>query len=672
MKNEFLYPELETDKTAIAAFNDAQSARTEAQFCDADYHREVARAVEILEDDSYLRGVVQRGEWLYNFLHNADHPKGLWRRIPATETPTIDSAWQPVFDLDAFCTRTGEDWHWRGAVSAYFDPECVLLALSWKGSDQTRYLEWDPLAQMPVPGGFDLGPERNDVNWSAPGELLYSTSTGEGAATRSGWAGRVLRLKRGMALADAPVVFEAEPEDLLAFAFAHPASDGATLEATVRFKAIGDSEAVLHPEGIGGPAIALPSPANTYVLLSPKHYAYIAADEGPDPPGALVLCEVGGTTRRVVFTPRPYCAVDHFMVRHEWLIWIETDRMQPSICALDLRRPDAEPVTIAPPCEAETMYLGEHDPNLPWDGPLQLTTSGFLQPQVSWIFEMKDEPSDIIFRKLTETKPLFDASGMEVRLESAVSEDGTEVPYHIVLPKDREGSVPVLQYGYGGFAASMAPFYHGVLGTLWLSRGNGYVLAYIRGGGEFGTDWHHAAKGHARHKAFEDFAAVAADLTQKGYTTTQQLACHGGSNGGLLCSVMLTRYPERFGAVWASVSVTDMLRFHLFPAGAAWIDEYGDPDDPKDREMLLRYSPMHNVANNKERAYPVALIDTNDSDDRVDPSHSRRFSAALAEAGQPFWFHTKSGGHGGGGSTLQQAQDAALGYAFLRHALGAG
>ncbi|MEO0569381.1 MAG: prolyl oligopeptidase family serine peptidase [Pseudomonadota bacterium] len=671
MKKDFLFPELENDNAAIEAFNREQSARTEAIFYDSAFEDDTARALKILADDTYLRGVVQRGEWLYNFLRNTDHPKGLWRRIPADARPTVDAAWQPVFDLDRFCDETGEDWHWRGALTAFFDPECMLISLSWQGSDQNRYLEWDPIGQVPVPGGFDLGPERNQAAWAGPGELFYSTSTGEGAATRSGWPGRVLRLARSVALEDAPVVFEAEAEDLLAVALAQPAGDGSVLEATLRYKVIGDSETVIYPEGLNGKAIPLTSPTNTEVDFSPSHYAYIAADDGLDPAGALVLCEVNGTARHVVFSPRPYCAVASFLVRHDWLLWIETDRMQPSIKALDLRKPESEPVVITPPCEAQSLAIYPHDPNRPWDGPLQLATSGFLQPQTSWVFEIKDDASDITFQKLIEAKPVFDAPGMEVLLESAISEDGTEVPYHIVLPKDRDGPVPILQYGYGGFGVSMQPYYLGATGDLWLSRGNGYVLAYIRGGGEFGTGWHHAAKGHQRHKAFEDFAAVAADLAEKGYTTPEQLACHGGSNGGLLCSVMLTRYPERFGAVWASVGVTDMLRFHLFPAGAAWIDEYGDPDDAKDRDMLLGYSPVHNVADNRQTEYPTALIDTNDSDDRVDPSHSRRFAAVLSQAGQPVWFHSRSGGHGGGGSTEQQAREMALGFAFLRKILQA-
>ena len=207
-------------------------------------------------------------------------------------------------------------------------------------------------------------------------------------------------------------------------------------------------------------------------------------------------------------------------------------------------------------------------------------------------------------------------------------------------------------------------------GKTWIERGGAYVQAYIRGGAELGPDWHLAAKGPGRHRAFEDFAAVAADLVARGITTPDRIACHGGSNGGLLCGVMLTRYPTHFGAVWASVGVHDMLRFAHFPAGKAWIDEYGDPQDATARAWLLAYSPLHNVPpDDPARPLPPALIDTSHHDDRVDPSHSRRFAAALQAGGHRPFYHEHQGGHGGGGGSHEKAAERALGLAFLRHAL---
>ncbi len=258
-------------------------------------------------------------------------------------------------------------------------------------------------------------------------------------------------------------------------------------------------------------------------------------------------------------------------------------------------------------------------------------------------------------------------------LLEATSEDGTKVPYHIVLPKAwTKGELPVLQYGYGGFDVALGPYYSGVIGR-WLEQGNAYVMAYIRGGGEFGPNWHRTAKGHGRHRAFADFAAVARDLVARGYTTPSRIAGSGGSNGGLLTGVMTTRYPQDFGAIWCQVPVLDMTRFHVFPAGKAWIDEYGDPDNPADRDYLLSYSPLHNVKPASEATYPSIYIESSSNDDRVHPSHARRFAAQLEALGHHPLFHEfGSGGHGGDGASTERATRTAMGYSFLRETIVKG
>jgi prolyl oligopeptidase len=238
------------------------------------------------------------------------------------------------------------------------------------------------------------------------------------------------------------------------------------------------------------------------------------------------------------------------------------------------------------------------------------------------------------------------------------------VPYHLVRPENPDGPVPVLVHGYGGFGVSSLPHYTPVVGALWLERGGAYVVAHIRGGSELGPEWHLAAKGPGREKAFEDFAAIARDLAEAGISTPAQIACRGGSNGGLLTGVMLTRYPDLFGAIWSSVGLYDMLRFHEFPAGKVWIGEFGDPNDPKAAAWLRAYSPLHNIPGSDIRL-PPTLLTTSDNDDRVDPSHARRFAAALKDKGHRPTFYQHGGGHGGGGSSRSRAREAALGYGFL-------
>ena len=673
MTDAVSFPELETDTAAIEAFVARHRAKAEDALHDAEYHQDVATLTAILEDDSFLRSVKRRGRWVYNFLRTAEHPKGLWRRVPDGTALTPDAPWQAVFDLDAFCAETGTDWHWRGALFAPTDAERIVLALSLNGSDQTRLLEWDAMAQAPAKGGFDLGPERCSASWLDPDTLLFSTSSGDGAATRSGWPGRVLRLKRGQPVAEADIVFEADHDDLQAFGSTGLNPDGRVDVAVSRMVAIGDIETTYYRDGLDKPGVALPTPKDTHASFNHTHYAYITThDAGGVAAGSLVLHRIGSDAPgRVLYRPKPYGAVLRHSVSlcHSCMFWIETLRTEPTLWMLDLTQEAAEPVQVTLPCEAQALMVGDYDDHPTEDGPLLVMTTGFLVPPTLWVMELPTDGSVPVFTKLFEQPARFDADRFEVCLDTARSQDGTEVPYHIVMPRDRDGPLPVLQYGYGGFGVAMSASYLTLHGPVWLERGGAFVMTYIRGGSEFGGPWHQQAKRDGRERAFADFAAVAEDLVARGYSEPSKIACNGGSNGGLLCSVMLTRYPKRFGAVWAQVAVTDMLRFHLFPAGAAWIDEYGDPDVAEDAAFLRAYSPVHNVVPVAEKAYPPALISTSAHDDRVDASHSRRFSALLEEAGQDVLFHTSAGGHGGGGSTREQAESLAQGVAFLRKVL---
>ncbi len=669
MTDDIAFPALETDAAAIAAFSKRHISRTEAALCDAQFETDAAQFAKILEDPDNLGGIIRRGNWIFNWHRNANHPRGIWRRVKDGTAITADAPWQTVFDLDAFCEMDGDDWHWRGAATLWSDPGRVVLHLSHKGSDLTRHLEWDCDTAAAVSGGFDIPPARSDANWLDENTLLFATAALPGSATRSGWQGRVVKLRRGTDLTDAPTVFEVDHDDLLGYGYTFPLRDGSRGIGFGRVRNIGDTVQRLQ---IGDTDHPLDAPSHTSCTHNDTHYAYVTADDGPDAPGTLVLRRIDGSDKKILFTPSERRAVQdaYAVFGRDHLFWVEEDTLTPQLRRYDLRDPDASPETLPLPIDTQSVGIGRFDAEGPSDGPMQLFTSGFLEPNQTWVFDQTSTPAAA--ERLIKGTTSFDATGMEVRMHMAISDDGTKVPYHIILPKDHAsqmGRIPVLQYGYGGFGVSLGPYYMRLQGPAWLSRGGAYVQGYIRGGGEFGTAWHLAAKGEKRKLAFADFAAIARDLVQRGYTTADQIACHGGSNGGLLCGVMLTRYPEHFGAVWATVGVYDQLRYHLFPAGAGWIDEYGDPDDPQARDWLRAYSPVHNVVAQDDRAYPPALIDTNETDDRVDPSHSRRFAALLEQAGQPVRFHSRAGGHGGGGQTTEAARELALGYAFLRHAL---
>jgi prolyl oligopeptidase len=660
MPSEYL--ELEHDEAAIAAFVAAENARTEARLMDDHFAEDVAAVRAIMEAPDALPSVSRRGDWLFTFRMTPDNPRGLWLCLPVSETPTPDAAWQTMFDVDAFCAQTGQVWHWRGAATAWFDPHKVLLRLSLDGSDLTRHVEFDLTTRAIVPGGFDIAPERGGAaEWLDADTLLWTCGTGNGALTRSGWPRQVRHLHRD---GRSEVVFSCSEDDLLATAYLVRQGDR-VFPVHVRMPAINMNVSTL--QGPDGP-VELPTPPDASGMTDGVHFAYVAQSDGEFATGTLVVARLGEAPR-AVFTPGPRRAVNAesvFLFRG-WLIWTEAENLVPRLMVLRLQD-GGMPQQVTVPEGIESFGVGTFDANADaGDGTLTLHGAGFLMPRRTWLFDLHHGVEGITFRPLLSQPARFDAAGMTVELLMAQSDDGTEVPYHLVRPAGM-GPVPVMLYGYGGFAVSLDAGYDAITGKLWLERGGAYALAHIRGGGELGPAWWTAAKGPGRHKAFEDFAAIASDLVARGVSTPAQIGCHGGSNGGLLCGVMLTRYPERFGAVWANVGVMDMLRYHLFPSGRGWIDEYGDPDDPVARDWLLGYSPLHNV--DATRPYPPALIDTSDSDDRVHPSHSRRFAAALRAAGKDALFYSHAGGHGGGGGSDEKAREMALGYAFMRGALG--
>ncbi len=286
-----------------------------------------------------------------------------------------------------------------------------------------------------------------------------------------------------------------------------------------------------------------------------------------------------------------------------------------------------------------------------------LDVSGFTQPSTLHRGVIGEA-----FETLKRAPARFDAEGLDVRQHFAISDDGTHIPYFVVGPPEANG--PTLLTGYGGFEISLTPSYSGIIGRSWLARGGTYVVANIRGGGEYGPQWHQSVQKRNRLRVYEDFAAVARDLVERGITSPERLGIEGGSNGGLLTGVMLTRYPDLFGAVVSSVPLLDMLRYHLLLAGASWMAEYGDPDDADDRDYLLKYSPYQNVE--PDRTYPPTLLMTSTRDDRVHPGHARKMVARMREFGHDVrYYENIEGGHGGAADNEQRAVKWALVFEFL-------
>ena len=295
-----------------------------------------------------------------------------------------------------------------------------------------------------------------------------------------------------------------------------------------------------------------------------------------------------------------------------------------------------------------------------------LDVAGYLLPNTLYLADLGSGTAEAV----KSLPARFDASKAVVEQFDATSKDGTQIPYFVVRPRDLaptengDGNAPTLLYGYGGFQVSMNPAYSGALGKSWVEPGGVYVMANIRGGGEFGPAWHQAALKENRQRAYDDFIAVAEDLIRRKITSPRRLGIMGGSNGGLLMGVMLTQRPELFRAVVCQVPLLDMLRFHKLLAGASWMAEYGDPDNPSERPFLERISPYHNL--HAGTAYPEVFFLTSTKDDRVHPGHARKMAAKMAAMGLPFLYYENiDGGHAAAANLQERARRNALEFTYL-------
>lgn len=676
------------DDPQTLAFVAARNTRSQEALTTREMEADAAALQAMMERQDRLIIPTRRGDWLFDFNRSRDNPLGVLRRLPAELVPRADALWETVFDVDAFCGSEGKRWIFGGCVTCPFEPTRVLFRLSDGGSDLTRFLEFDLETKQIVDGGFDTPAVRAQAAWLSGDEIAYFGSIDAFSATQSGWPRVGRRLRRGQTPAEAEILFEAAPSDVTGYGFVidpklggHDGPDTRQIRVFMTNHEIGKLS--LHVEDTNGVARRLPLPQEIGFDINHSHVLWLAKNDEQVPGGSLVLQELTpfgheplASRRRILVSPAPGRAVHHFTLLRHWAVYSVDERLSPSLYALDLTREDAEPQRIELPEGIEALYFTPFYADLHrGDDTLSVIGSGFLMPPTRYTLALSDQdrrPTDgpLVLQPQETSPAFFDADGMTSQLLEATSEDDTRVPYHLVLPKTwTMGELPVLIYGYGGFGASLAPHYSGITGR-FLELGGAYVQAYIRGGAELGPQWHTTAKRQGRHKAFEDFVAIARDLVKRGYSKPSRIACTGASNGGLLTGVMATRYPEDFGAVWCRVPVIDMTRFHMFPAGRAWMDEYGNPDVEVDRAFLLDYSPLHQVKPAAEKAYPPLYIESSTNDDRVHPSHARRFAMRLEVEGHTPLFHEYgSGGHGGAGNSAEMARRTAMGYSFLRQTI---
>ena len=656
----------------------AQNARTVQQYARSPAFESLQQGIlEVLDSEERIPMVDKIGpHFFYNFWRDKAHPKGVWRRTTLASYRLPQPAWETVLDIDALAAAEGENWVWHGADCLDPDPLRCLISLSRGGADAEVLREFDLQTLRFVEGGFALPEAKSQVAWQDIDHLYVATDFGPGSMTESSYPRIVKLWRRGTPLASAVVVYEGRHEDMSVGAW-RDNTPGFERDFVTRQIDFYDSQTWLrHADGrlarIDVPDDALADITREWLLIEPRSDWTVGGTTHAA--GALLAARfddwmAGRRELTVLFAPDDHTALDsHSWTRHHLILNV----MHDVVNRLEL---------LAPPTGGTGAWTRQSLGGAPALSTIDagaideyenddyfLTVSGFLQPTTLYIGTVgQGEP-----QALKHSPAFFDAARYRVGQHFATSKDGTRVPYFEIASKDlkADGTNPTLQYAYGGFEISLQPSYGGGIGRAWLERGGVYVVANVRGGSEYGPRWHQAALQENRLRSCEDFAAVSEDLIARGITSPAHLGAMGGSNGGLLVGNMLTLYPQLYGAVVSEVALLDMRRYTQLSAGASWIAEYGDPEEPEEWEFIRAFSPYENAQAGP--AYPPALFTTSTRDDRVGPAHARKMQAKMLALGHDtsFFYENLDGGHSAATDNKDAAFMDALGYAFLWRHLG--
>ncbi len=649
-----------------------RNAAAEREFkADPRYEPLRANLLDILTSRERIPYVTRLGDYVYNFWRDGPTSRGTWRRTTPDDYRQREPKWETVLDLDELARREGENWVWKGAECLRPDtPEqpyrhCII-ELSRGGADAVVLREFDLVDRKFVlgAGSFVLGEDKQSIRWKDADTVWVMSAFAAGEKTTSGYPRVVREWRRGALASQSPIVFEGRESDVTADAWSERES-GVRRDWFERAIAFWNSEYFVTVGGrrarLDVPADARPLPFRDWLLIRTR--SPWTAGGTAYPAGALLAIRFdlflrGSRSFYVLYEPRPGASLVDVETTKSGVLLTELDHVRSRLWELTFdgqnwnrgRVPTPEFAQVA---IADTYWASDD---------YQYTVQDFLTPTTLWERTV-DRPTR---RELKSLPAFFSAAGLQTQQFEATSRDGTRIPYFVVSRKDAnpDGRTPMLLTGYGGFEHSELPFYSGVFGKGWLEPGGAFVLANLRGGGEFGPDWHRAAQKAHKQRTWDDFIAVAEDLIQRGITSPPHLGIVGGSQGGLLVTTAMVQRPDLFGAVVAQVPLTDMLLYHKLLAGASWIAEYGDPNRPDERAYIEKYSPYQNVK--KDAKYPRIFITTSTRDDRVHPGHARKLAAKmLAQGHDVLYFENTEGGHAGAADNEQRARMWAQTFSFL-------
>ncbi len=645
----------------------SQNKISESELSKSSFYKELhQQALEVINSKDKIKYATIRGDKVYNFWRDENNVRGVYREASLNDYLANKPKWEVVIDIDKLGKDEGENWVYSGMTCLFPDYERCLLSLSRGGADATVTREFNIKERAFVKDGFYLPEAKSRVSWKDKDTVYVGTDFGDKSLTKSGYP-RIAKLwSRGTKLEEAITVYEGALDSVSASAGRSFSIHGHQdyiydytsfytntiylLDGDNKVKLVKPNDASLSGLYNGNIFVELKSDW-TYQNKTFKQGAFIYA--------SLSSTKLGKPDYRVFVEPSKTRIISglSFSQNYIWVNWL--DNVRTVVERMELNK-EGQWVSQKLPIDDQgsvSIFGMQEDSDS-----FFINYTNFLQPStLSYIngknFEMVE------LQKLPEK---FDASQLKVEQHFVKSNDGTNVPYFLVMNKDikLDGKNPTLLYGYGGFEVSMQPYYSGLLGKSWLEKGGVYALANIRGGGEYGPSWHQAALKENRHKAYEDFEAIARDLIARKITSPKHLGAQGGSNGGLLMGNMITRSPDLFNAIVCQVPLLDMKRYNKLLAGASWMAEYGNPDKAEEWEYIKGFSPYHNLDKNK--SYPKVFFTTSTRDDRVHPAHARKMVARMKAMGKNvLYYENIEGGHGGAADNNQVAHLYAMVYSYL-------
>ena len=640
---------------------ETQNERSKAYLASNDrYDTLYNEALAILNSKNRIPYGNLRGNFVYNFWQDENNIRGVWRRATLETYMTDNPEWEFLLSIDALAEDEEENWVFKGASCLAPAYDRCMVTLSRGGKDAAVLREFSIGEGRFVRGGFEVHEAKSNFAWIDDNTLLISTEWGDGALTESGYPRVVKSWTRGTPLAAAKTVFEGKTEDVGVWAAATHRKEG-VIPLIIRAVTFYESEFYVA-QGATFEKVPLPRKTEIVDIVDGSALATLQQDwtykSVAYPQGALISFDLETKKASLIFAPGEREAIQNVEATASAVFVQTLDDVTGKLWRF----------------EDSGNGWKRQKMGVPVNGVVSIASANAFRDDLMINFESPAQPDTLYYMNETgeieviKTLPaMFDATNVVIDQREAISSDGTQIPYFVIADRatlHADAEAPVHLYAYGGFEVPLLPRYSATVGKLWIERGGVYVIANLRGGGEFGPSWHQAGLKTNRQKVFDDFYAVAEDLIERGVATPRTLGISGGSNGGLLMGVALTQRPGLFGAVAINVPLLDMLRYNQLLAGASWEGEYGDPAVPEEREFLANYSPYHNLDQNAD--YPVTFVYTSTKDDRVHPGHARKFAARMDEQGHDFlYFENMEGGHAGAANNKQTAMRLALQYNYF-------